>query len=339
MRTIIVSILCIFVLQIKVWAVIKLPAIVSSNMVLQRSTTVVIWGWADAREKPTIQTSWNKEVQKLEADQDGNWRLEIQTTDSKQIQTIRIKSKSSDINLDNILFGEVWVCSGQSNMQQPVRGFDGQPTFGSNMAIVQSKNPNLRLFTVERVGAKTPLKDLEKYVAWQEASPQSVQGFSAVAYFFGSQLQKILDVPVGLIHTSWGASPVQAWMSKEILTKHQEVDLDTVDIAKSPNLIPTALFNAMLYPLIPYTLKGAIWYQGEANRREFIKYKQLFPDMVKDWRYRWGIGDFPFYFVQIAPFTYGDNSATIPSANSAYMREAQMQCLELIPNSGIAVTT
>jgi beta-galactosidase len=320
-------------------AEVKLPAIVSSNMVLQRNTKVAIWGWADAGERITLKVSWMKDTKALVADKDGNWRTDILTTDSRQPQTIKIKSKTSDITIENILFGEVWLCSGQSNMQQPLRGFEGQPTFGSDMAIAKSKNPNLRLFTVERIGSKSPLKDLQKFIPWQEASPESANGFSAVAYFFGQQLQEILDVPVGLIHTSWGSSPVQAWMSSEVLSGYQEVDLDTVDITKRPNLTPTALFNAMLYPLIPYTIKGALWYQGEANRKQPENYKNLLPAMVSDWRSRWGIGDFPFYFVQIAPFTYGNNNFTYALDNTAFMREAQMHCVDLIPNSGIAVTT
>ncbi|MDH4091971.1 MAG: hypothetical protein OEV74_14665 [Cyclobacteriaceae bacterium] len=142
-------------------AAVKLPAILSSNMVLQRNTTVVVWGWADAKEKISIQASWLKELINLEADNAGNWRIEVKTTNSKEPQTIRIKSKTSDITLENVLFGEVWWCSGQSNMQQPIKGYDGQPTFGSIKATAKSDNPNLRLFTVDRVGSKTPLKDVE----------------------------------------------------------------------------------------------------------------------------------------------------------------------------------
>lgn len=319
-------------------AEVKLPAIVSSNMVLQRNTTIKLWGWADANEKITIKTSWLKKVVKIKADNSGNWSIKVKTTNSKEPQTINIKSKTSKIKLENILFGEVWLCSGQSNMQQPVKGNDGQPTFGSVMAITKSSNPNLRLFTVDIFGSKTPLNNIEKYTAWQQASPESVSKFSAVAYFFGQQLQEILDVPVGLIHTSWGASIVQAWMSNDVLSTHQKVNLDDFDITKKLNKIPTALFNAMINPLIPYTIKGALWYQGESNRMEPENYKKLFPAMVKDWRKRWGIGDFPFYYVQIAPFIYGNNNAFQTVDNSAFIRETQLQCLDLIPNSGIAIT-
>lgn len=319
-------------------AEVKLPAIVSSDMVLQRNTTIRLWGWADANEKITIKPSWLATEFNIAADNNGNWNVEVKTTNSKDSQTIHIKSDDSDITLENILFGEVWLCSGQSNMQMPLKGYNGQPTFGSVMAVAKSANPNLRLFTVDRVGSKTPLKDVDKYSAWQQASPDNVLDFSAVAYFFGEQLQEILDVPVGLIHTSWGGSSVQAWISKEVISSYQEVNLDDVDITKGTNHIPTALFNSMIYPLTSFTIKGVLWYQGESNRNEPDKYKSLFPAMVKDWRTRWGIGDFPFYYVQIAPYVYGNNDAFQTVANSSFIREAQLECLDLIPNSGIAIT-
>jgi len=319
-------------------AEVKLPAIVSSNMVLQRNTTVTLWGWADAKEKISIDATWLNNVLNVEADKEGNWRIEVETTNSKEPQTITIKSKTSDITLENVLFGEVWLCSGQSNMQQPLKGYTGQPTFGSAMMVAKSDNPDLRLFTVDRIASKTPLKDVEKYTAWQSASPDNVLDFSAVAYFFGQKLQEILDVPVGMIHTSWGGSSVQAWISNEVISSFHEINLEDVDINKQPNHYPTALYNGMIYPLIPFTIKGVLWYQGESNRREPQKYLDLFPAMVKDWRIRWGIGDFPFLYVQIAPYMYGNNNVFNTVDNSAFIREAQLHCLDLIPNSGIAIT-
>jgi sialate O-acetylesterase len=319
-------------------AEIKLPAIVSSNMVLQRNTTIEIWGWADANEAIEMNISWLETSKKVIADKDGNWSIEINTTNSKEPQTITLKSKTSNIILENILFGEVWLCSGQSNMQQPVKGFNGQPTFGSINSIVTSNNPNLRLFTVDRIGSKTPQNDIKKFTSWQEASPKNVGDFSAIAYFFGQQLQKTLDVPVGLIHSSWGGSNVEAWMSKEYISAYQKVNLENVDATKKPNQTPTLLFNAMIHPLVKYKIKGTIWYQGEANRAEPENYKKLFPAMVKDWRARFKVGDFPFYFVQIAPFSYEPNKPIKERVNSAFIREAQLQCVDLIPNSGIAIT-
>jgi sialate O-acetylesterase len=321
-----------------VYAEIKLPAIVSSNMVLQRNTTVKLWGWADANEKITIKTSWLKKEVNVQTDAEGNWSVDVVTTNSKETQSIVLKSKTSNIVLENILFGEVWLCSGQSNMEMPMKGYAGQPIFGSAEAVAKSNNPNLRLFSVTRTsGSKTPLKEVLKYSAWQQATPESVLKYSAVAYFYGQQLQEILDVPVGLILTAWGGSSVQAWMSNEALSPYQIVDLTDRDINVKPNSIPTALFNSMIHPLIPYTIKGALWYQGEANVEQATKYKELFPAMVEDWRKRWGIGNFPFYYAQIAPFAYSGNE-TVNSKNSAFIREVQLQILDIIPNSGIAIT-
>ena len=320
-------------------AKVKLPAIVSSNMVLQRNTTVKLWGWADANEKITIKTSWLKSSIMIQANSEGNWTIDIKTTNSKESQTITIKSKTSDILLENVLFGEVWLCSGQSNMEMPLKGYMGQPTYGSAQAIAKSNNPNLRLFQVTKYsGSKTPLKDVEKYSPWQQASPASVIDFSAVAYFFGSQLQEILDVPVGIIHSSWSGSCVEAWISPEVMSTFQKVDLKDVDISVKPKEIPTVLYNSMINPLIPYTIKGMLWYQGESNRDEPEKYKKLFPAMVEDWRKRWNIGDFPIFYTQIAPFIYEGNNEYIEHRNTAFIREIQYQCLDLIPNSGIAIT-
>lgn len=327
-----------FVFSHLIYAEVKLPAIVSSNMVLQRDTTIKIWGWATPKETITLDASWLDNVLKITANTNGDWEINIKTTNSKTPQTIELTSADSKIKLDNILFGEVWVCSGQSNMFQPMKGYSGQPTFEGPMAAAKANNPNLRLFSVKKIGSKIPLDDINEYVGWKEASPENVIDFSAVAYFFGQQLQEILDVPVGLIHTSWGGSKVQAWISKDMLTKYETVDIETKDISKSTQRISTVLFNAMIHPITNFTIKGALWYQGESNRNEPKHYEKVFPAMVKDWRSRWNIGDFPFYFVQIAPFSYGGNDSFNTFKNSAFIRESQLKCVDLIPNSGIAIT-
>lgn len=327
-----------FILIQSSYAEVKLPAIVSSNMVLQRNTTITLWGWADANENVTISPSWLNNDLEIMANKEGYWKIDVKTTNSKASQTINIVSSDTDIKLENILFGEVWLCSGQSNMYQPLKGYTGQPTFGGPAAIVKANNPNLRLFSVDKIGSKTPLKDLKKYTAWQQATPESVADFSAVAYFFGEQLQEILDVPVGLIHTSWGGSKVEAWISSDVLSNYENINLDNVDISKRTQRLPTVLFNAMINPLVNYKIKGALWYQGESNRDNPKNYETLFPAMVKDWRTRWNIGDFPFYYVQIAPYTYDNNEVFQQLGNTAFIRESQLKCLDLIPNSGIAIT-
>ena len=328
--------LALSLLSEKLYAEIKLPAIVGSNMVLQRNTTVALWGWADAREKFQIQMSWIEEPISVKANDKGNWQLEVATTDSKEPQWIRFESRDTTFELQNILFGEVWLCSGQTNMVQPVKGFDGQPTYGANEAIAKSANENLRLFVVPAIGAKSPQSDVGKASQWKVASHESVWKFSAIGYFYGRQLQQVLDVPVGLIQSARGGSRVEAWMSREVLSPYRKVDIEDANMAKA-RLVPTALFNGMINPIIPYTIKGTLWYQGESNRGAPDTYKKIFPELVKDWRERWGQGDTPFYFVQIAPYFYGDQQAYDKPENSAYMREAQLECVDLILNSGIAI--
>jgi len=333
MKKFIVAFLTFFLLicTTATFAKIKLPSIISSNMVLQRNTSVKIWGWATPGEKITVRTSWFLETLKITTPENGRWEIAIKTTLSKESQSIQLKSNESNINLENIVFGEVWICSGQSNMRMPLKGYTGQPTFGGNLTVATSKNDNLRLFSISENGSPTPLDSVSKFKKWNTASPETVKDFSAVAYFYGKQLQEILDVPVGLIMTSWGGTRIQPWMSKEAVTPFLDVNKVKKDTTEKFKRIPSAIFNAMIHPITSYTIKGAIWYQGETNRDEPKLYQKLLPEMVKDWRKQWNIGDFPFYYVQIAPNKYIDKS------NSQFQREAQLKASEVIPNSGMAV--
>ncbi len=333
MKKFIVAFLTFFLLicTTATFAKIKLPSIISSNMVLQRNTSVKIWGWATPGEKITVRTSWFLETLKITTPENGRWEIAVKTTLSKESQSIQLKSNESNINLENIVFGEVWICSGQSNMRMPLKGYTGQPTFGGNLAVATSKNDNLRLFSISENGSPTPLDSVSKFKKWNTASPETVKDFSAVAYFYGKQLQEILDVPVGLIMTSWGGTRIQPWMSKEAVTPFLDVNKVKKDTTEKYKRIPSAIFNAMIHPITSYTIKGAIWYQGETNRDEPKLYQKLLPEMVKDWRKQWNIGDFPFYYVQIAPNKYIDKS------NSQYQREAQLKASEVISNSGMAV--
>ena len=333
MKNSIITYLSIFLLfsSTATFAKIKLPSIIASNMVLQRNTSVKIWGWATPGEKITVKTSWITEPFKVTTPINGRWEIAVKTTLSKAPQTIQFKSIESNINLENILFGEVWICSGQSNMRMPLKGYTGQPIFGGNMAVANSKNSNLRLFSITENGSPTPLDSIGDYKKWDNASPENVKDFSAVAYFYGKQLQEILDVPVGLIMTSWGGTRIQPWISKEAVTPFLDVNKVKKDTTEKYKRIPSAIFNAMINPVTSYTIKGALWYQGETNRDEPKIYQQLLPEMVKDWRKQWNIGDFPFYYVQIAPNKYTDKT------NSQYLREAQLKALDLIANSGMAV--
>lgn len=244
-------------------AKVKLPAIVSSNMVLQRNTTIKLWGWADANEKINIEPSWLNQALSIEADDKGNWSVQVKTTNSKKPQTIKIISESTNIILENVLLGEVWLCSGQSNMEMPVKGYSNQPVYGSLEAILNATNNNIRLFTVKRNASLIPLEDVSG--EWLITNLQSVKDFSAVGYFFGKKLNTLLDIPIGLIHTSWGASRVEAWMDEETLSEFMNTEI-VKDIPKEyPQHSPALLYNSMLHPLQNYSIKGVVWYQGESN--------------------------------------------------------------------------
>ncbi len=319
-------------------AKIKLPAIISSNMVLQRNTNAPIWGWADPNEIIYIKASWLTKKISLRADESGYWRCTLKTTSSQESKSIRIIGKSSDIHLENILFGEVWLCSGQSNMEQPLKGFKGQPTFYSNMAIAKSKNDKLRLFTVNRNGSQERLNDIEYYVPWQSSNPENIKNFSAIGYFYGQELQKILGCPIGIIHSSWGGSSIRSWIGDVKLASYKGNNDESVEYPKEMKYDASTLYNAMIHPIVSYKIKGILWYQGETNREEPENYSILFPSLVNNWRVNWGLGNIPFFYVQIAPFPYRDNEAFQTTQNSAFIREVQMESLERIANSGIAIT-
>lgn len=489
---------------------IRLPAVISDGMVLQQKSSDPIWGWASPGEQITVKGSWLKGVPvKTKADEKGKWMVKLKTPQAGGPYTITIQGGQTLV-LHNVLIGEVWVCSGQSNMEMPVSGWPGASLLNSAMEIKAAKYPDIRLFTVKRDVALQPQSDCTG--SWTACTPQTVKTFSATAYFFGRQLYRKLKVPIGLIHTSWGGTVAEAWTSGSALRKlgdfdsaldkldaislnvkewkekdarnlqtwNQEVnqvnkdyekenfdasnwetmklptmwesagypDLDGIvwfrkvvdipaswagkdlkldlgpiddeditwfdgekvggiqkegywaanrsynipgklvkagrnvisvrvtDIAgnggiygdqkllrlypsdKKPEVgvslagnwkykiaakkepasvpsnpnTPSVLYNAMIAPLIPYGIKGAIWYQGEANVGRAAQYASLFPAMITDWRNRWEQGDFPFYFVQIAPYPYGGNGR-----QSAALRDAQRRSLRL-PNTGMVVT-
>ncbi|MCS2679168.1 sialate O-acetylesterase [Bacteroides ovatus] len=238
--------------------------------------------------------------------------------------------------MQNILIGEVWFCSGQSNMEMPVKGFRGQPVFGSQPYIV-SANPKrpLRLYTVKNAWSTIP-QEAGVDGEWKEASPEDVADFSATAYFFGNQLQQSLDVPVGLIHCSWSMSKIEAWMNKETLSGFPEIALPDViqrEFGWTAGT-PTLLWNAMVNPWKGFPVKGVIWYQGEANTPDPGLYKRLFPAMVSQWRTFFNNPQMPFYYVQIAPWKSEGND----KLDWAWFRQCQLELMSAVPNVGMVTT-
>ena len=321
-------------------AKIILPSFFGDDMVLQQKTEAAIWGWAKPNSIVQLTSSWNKKKYSFKADATGKWKTKINTPGAGGPFEITITDGEA-LTIKNILIGEVWLCSGQSNMEMPMKGFRDQPVLNSNDAIFNSANPQLRLYKVPHA-IKTIEQDSTKNANWKLAGPEAVSNFSAAAYHFGSLLQQQLKVPVGLIDISYSGSSAEAWMSPEALKEFPELPVPAItDSAKANNNTPTVLYNGMLKPFIGYAIKGCIWYQGESNRSRSDQYEKLFPAMVKQWRTEFGLGDFPFFFAQIAPYNYFQNinATTSPDrkGNSAYLRDAQRKAVDKIPNSGMVV--
>ncbi len=354
----------------QLFAAVKLHPLFSDGAVLQRDMKVPIWGWADDGEKVTVQVG-NQE--KSAAAKDGKWSMTLDAMEAGGPHVLTVSSGGQTIEVKDVLVGEVWLASGQSNMQWPI-----SRTANAEAVIAAAANPSIRLLTVPRRGANEPQSTVE--ANWTACSPDSVKEFSAVAYYFGRELQKVLGVPVGLINTSYGGTPAEAWTSRgQLAAKPQlagmlEDDARTIanlpetqkrfedELAKwkeeeklakeqgkepprrpqppagenSPHR-PSVLHNAMIAPLVPYAVRGAIWYQGESNAGRAYQYRTLFPAMIEDWRHAWGQDDFPFLFVQLAPFM----KITSEPAESAWaeLRDAQLQTSLTLPKTAMAVIT
>ncbi len=316
--------------EVDLLAQLSLPSIFGDNMVLQQQTNAAIWGNATANATVSVRTSWNNRTVTTRADREGLWKLKVPTPAAGGPYTITI-SDGKPVTLRNVMIGEVWICSGQSNMEMPMKGYRNQPITGSNEYIATSTNNSIRLITVPRITSLAPLDDFTG--SWKSCEPENVAEFSATAYFFGLMLNEALNVPVGLICTSWGGTRIEPWISEDGFKDFEWVKLPD-KTQKPDNLspqIPTVLFNSMINPLAGYGIRGAIWYQGESNRNEPVQYQKLMPGLADNWRSVWDIGVFPFYYVQIAPFDYGPTGL-----NSAYLREAQLKAVKDGTNMGMA---
>jgi sialate O-acetylesterase len=330
-------------------AAVKVHALFSDGAVLQQGMPVPVWGTADEGEKVTVRFQ-NQEVSAT-AKKNGRWKVTLEKLTAGGPFEMTIAGTNT-IEVKNVLVGEVWIASGQSNMQWPVR-----LSAHAKETIAEAKNPMIRLFTVAMHPAAKPLHNLHATstvpTVWKECDSSTIPNFSAVAYFFGRDLQKDLNVPVGLIHTSWGGTVAEAWASRPTLEANPELKglvdshakyleefaKDTTHDAKkfgNPN-IASVLYNGMIAPLIPYAIRGAIWYQGESNAGRAYQYRTLFPTMIEDWRKNWKQGDFPFLFVQLAPF---QKIVKEPEESAwAELREAQLLTTKTLANTAMAVIT
>lgn len=313
-------------------AKVVLPKIFASGMVMQQQTDANLWGEAKADATVKIATSWNKKTVSVKVGNDGKWTAKIQTPAAGGPYSITFSDGEKTV-IDNILVGELWICSGQSNMEMPMKGFKNQPVENAVEDILHSGDSKMRLFTVKRTSLFQPATDVVG--EWKEASPEAVRNFSATAYHFGRELRRMLNVPVGLIVTSWGGSSCEAWMNRDWLKAFPQIELPaSQETIKSKNRTATVLYNGMLHPLVGISMRGVIWYQGEENVSRSGYYADLFSRMIKGWREEWKEGDFPFYFCQIAPYDY--NIIGWGQYNSAFLREQQAKAEKMNKNVGMA---
>ncbi len=311
----------------------QLNPLFSNHMVLQQKDNVSFWGTYNGTDNIVITTSWGEKAH-AQADNMGNWKLKLKTPKAGGPYDINITTKDSTIVLTDVLIGEVWLASGQSNMEMPLEGFLPKEPVNNHLEEIAAANyPTIRFFDVARAIEPTPTTNFTG--EWKITRPEDANKFSATAYFFARKLHKKLGIPIGIVSSSWGGTPVESWMSKEKLTSLNEFKKEVAQLTTNTNRdslnshTPSVLYNGMINPLIPYTLKGAIWYQGESNVGRAQQYLKLFPGMIEDWRERWQ-NDFPFYFVQIAPYTYGNEK-------SPALRDAQRKSLKT-PKTGMAIT-
>ncbi|MHC2067473.1 sialate O-acetylesterase [Bremerella sp. T1] len=354
-------------------AEVKLPALFTDHMVLQRDMPIFIWGSADKGSEVTVGLGDQKTT--VTANDNGKWKAELKPLPAGGPHQVTVRSGDSEKIIKDVLVGEVWVCSGQSNMQWPVDAANDP-----DLEKLTANFPQIRLITVPQVGVQEPQDDFKG--EWHLCTPDSVGGFSAVGYFFGRQLHQTLNVPVGLIDNAWGGSSAEAWVERDLLKSSGKFDEllarwekteATYDHEKAvaqykENLAawkekaakakadgkpqpggqpraprnpltgqhrPANLYNGVLNPIIGYSVRGIIWYQGESNAGRAYQYRDLFPLMIQNWRDKWGQGDIPFYWVQLADFLQERDQ---PGDSAwAELREAQTMTLDKLPNTGQAV--
>jgi len=346
-------------------AQVRLPAIISDNMILQQSTKAALWGWASPGERIKIQTSWNEKSASATADATGKWMAYVPTSKAGGPYSITFTGSNS-ITVKNVLLGEVWLASGQSNMEffigkTPNPSYTGIHNYQE--VIADAHHPRIRTIDVPNKTADTAQLDFKG--VWKECTAATIDTFSAVAYFFALQVQKATGYPVGIINATWGGTPAESWTKRSVLESDsdfrpileryekalaaypQENEKYKLALQKwkedtsakkgaaprgpmgpNHNHSPSKLYNGMIAPLIPYTLKGFIWYQGESNADRAWQYRRLFPAMIANWREDWKDKKLPFYFVQVSPHR----------SQNPEIREAQLYTFRTVDRTGMVVT-
>jgi len=327
MKKLFLSVLILFAFTTNMFGKIILPSVFTDNMVLQQNSNVAIWGWSDPGETVKIVAGWNeKDTIKVKANNSSKWTTTIKTIGAGGPYSIRILG-SSRVELKNVMLGEVWICSGQSNMEWSVNA----KIINGEEEAAKANHPNIRIFHVQKIGAEFPQQTCN--ATWTVCSPETMRATSAVGYFFARELQQKLNVPVGIIVSAWGGTPAEVWIEKSRIEKNPTLNAHKYN--EKFDWWPGesgALYNSMIAPVIPYGIAGAIWYQGESNCGNYQIYSKLMKTLIENWRADFK-KDFPFYQVQIAPYTYGEKGT------SEYLREQQELVTKIVPNTGMVVVS
>lgn len=325
------SVLCIYSQK-----ALSLPPIIDSGMILQKEDMVPIWGKSGKNSQVTIKAGWSDEVYITLSDDQGKWLIDLPTPKASfQKQNITISNKQEQVILEDVLIGDVWFVSGQSNMYESFQGFVNQPVNRAQEILLNHTDVDgLRLFKVKETNAIVESDSI--HGTWEYSKTKNVLDFSAVGYVFGKTVFDFVDIPIGLIQCAQSGSLAEAWLDKKSLEEFGGFDLENIVIETKGlgNSKPTLQYNSMLHPLLPIRIKGVVWYQGEANVKDPKTYKDLFPFLINKWRDYFENPELPFYYVQIAPFSYD----YAPGLESQYLREVQLNTMKKLRNVGMAVT-
>ncbi len=311
-------------------------SMITDNMVLQQNAKARLYGTADPNKTVTVTPSWSDTPFTTKSDSKGKWQIAIDTPAGGYTPYSITISDGNPVTLNNILIGEVWLASGQSNMEMPLKGFWGCCVDGGYDEVASSRERanKIRFYTVPLKQSYEPLETID--ATWTIPGPDTAEEYSAVGWNFAKRLNDVLDVPVGIVRCAYGGARVESWTPREILETYSDVSLNPDDIEKMTHYVrPLLMYNAMFNPAKEYTYKGVIWYQGCSNVGEHENYAVRLANMVEHWRKELGEGDIPFYTVEIAPYEYDSPEQ---DGKAALLREAQWKAVDIIPNSGIICT-
>ena len=313
----------------------------SDGMVLQQQTSALVWGHSSPGAKISVKASWDNKTVRATADSSGTWRARLQTPEASYTPwTIEVKGEGERMLIRDVLVGEVWLASGQSNMEMPMHGYSSSTVEGAADAIALSVKlvGKMRMFTVKVTESEEILDDVAKGTGWQDPLPENTRWMSATAFFFARRLQEVLDVPVGIISFARGGARVESWLPKTVLEAYGDEDLSPETVAARQWGKPYMMYHGMQHPIQGYTAKGFIWYQGCSNVGLHDTFVQRMSDMVALWRKDWGDEDnsMPFYQVEITPYDYANEPGQ--GGQACLLRAAQLESTKVIPNSAIVIT-